>query len=403
MQKERKLVLTSKEVIEDFQEKEIACPFCKSQYIIKVGYYLSDRYGVKIQRLKCNECKKNFSGVPKIMEVEVQERYKPKETIPSQEWKQYTEAQRNEKAYLLNILFELFENVKIIYNPNKKGRKFYKIQDVIYSLILKTYTKLSSRRLNSDLQLLKEKGFIEKIPDHTTLSKYLGKEELTHILEALIKISSRPIKDIDSLAIDSSGFSTSQFGRWFDFKWGQEKSCRTWIKGHISADTFTNIIVSATITRGNFADSPQLKPLLKNLEGKNIKEVCADKAYSSRENLQLITNLGAVPYIPFKSNVTGKQYGSSIWRKTFFYFKDNSEDFYKHYHKRSNVETCFHMIKQKFGKELTTKSFESQKNELLLKILCHNICCLIQEYFTRNIELHYSTQTEKIKIFVNPC
>jgi transposase len=398
MQKERKLVLTPKEVIEDFEEKQIECPFCKSQYIIKVGYYLSDRYGVKIQRLKCNDCKKNFSGIPKIMELKVEEKYKPKETIPTQEWKQYTEAQRNEKIYLLNILFELFENIKIIYNPTKKGRKFYKIQDLINSLVLKTYTKLSSRRLNSDLQQLKEKGFIEKIPDYTTLSKYLKKEELTQILEALIKISSRPIQNVESLALDSSGFSTSQFSRWFDFKWGEEKTCKTWIKAHISTDTVTNIILSTTITKGNYADSPQLKPLLANIEHKNIKEVSADKAYSSRENLQLIVNLGATPYIPFKSNVTGKQSGSSIWKKTFNYFKNNPQEFYSHYHKRSNVETCFHMIKQKFGKELTTKSFDSQKNELLLKILCHNICCLIQEYFTRNIELHYSTETEKIPI-----
>jgi len=83
-------------------------------------------------------------------DLEDQERYKPKETIPSQEWKQYTEAQRNEKTYLLNILFELFENIKIIYNPNKKGRKFYKIQDVICSLILKTYTKLKKYQYLED-------------------------------------------------------------------------------------------------------------------------------------------------------------------------------------------------------------------------------------------------------------
>jgi transposase len=132
-----------------------------------------------------------------------------------------------------------------------------------------------------------------------------------------------------------------------------------------------------------------------------VKEVSADRAYSSRNNLEIIANIGAVPYIPFKSNVTGKHRGVNIWSKSYYYFKYCPQKFFEHYHKRSNVETCFHMIKQKFGKDLATKSFESQKNEILLKILCHNICCLIQEYYLMNIESYYATEEQKIPILIN--
>ena len=51
----------------------------------------------------------------------------------------------------------------------------------------------------------------------------------------------------------------------------------------------------------------------------------------------------------------------------------------EHYHKRSNVETCFHMIKSKFGDSLKSKDKIAQTNEILAKVLCHNICVVIQE------------------------
>ena len=38
-----------------------------------------------------------------------------------------------------------------------------------------------------------------------------------------------------------------------------------------------------------------------------VKEVSGDKAYSSRANLELINDVGAVPYIPFKKGTTGER------------------------------------------------------------------------------------------------
>jgi hypothetical protein len=43
-------------------------------------------------------------------------------------------------------------------------------------------------------------------------------------------------------AIDSSGFSASRFERWFDHKWGDVRSIRTWVKAHIMCGVTTNVI-----------------------------------------------------------------------------------------------------------------------------------------------------------------
>ena len=64
----------------------------------------------------------------------------------------------------------------------------------------------------------------------------------------------------------------------------------------------------------------------------------------------------------------------------------NQERFRQNYHKRSNVESTLHMIKSKFGNTLRSKTRTAQINEALCKILCHNICCLIQSMYELNLK-----------------
>ncbi len=58
----------------------------------------------------------------------------------------------------------------------------------------------------------------------------------------------------------------------------------------------------------------------------------------------------------------------------------------QHYHKRSNIETAYSTIKGKFGSHLLSKSDTGQINEALCKVLCHNVCVLIQEIHELGIE-----------------
>jgi len=106
-----------------------------------------------------------------------------------------------------------------------------------------------------------------------------------------------------------------------------------------------------------------------------------DKGYSSRNNMEVASKLGAIPYIVFKKNASKKPRGSFAWCRMKKYFDERNEDFMEHYHKRSNAETVFHMIKRKFGAHLNSKSEMGQINEVFCKALSHNICVLIQEMF----------------------
>ncbi len=67
-----------------------------------------------------------------------------------------------------------------------------------------------------------------------------------------------------------------------------------------------------------------------------------------------------------------------------FWFK--RDEFLRHYHRRSNVESTFSAIKRKFGPALRSKHFSSQVNELLAKVLAHNIVVLIHEMYALGID-----------------
>jgi transposase len=147
----------------------------------------------------------------------------------------------------------------------------------------------------------------------------------------------------------------------------------------------TNIVTAVEIRDKDAQDSPLLPDLVKTTAANfDMQEVSADKGFASINNTNVCAAHGAVPYIAFKSIHTGA--GGGLWQKMFHYFLFKREEFMGHYHKRSNVESTFSMIKAKFRDHVRSKSDVAMVNEVLCKILCHNICCLIQEMYELGIE-----------------
>lgn len=151
-----------------------------------------------------------------------------------------------------------------------------------------------------------------------------------------------------------------------------------------------SVVKSGLLRMGNEHDTKFLPELVvQTAKNFTIKELSGDKAYSSRANLELINEIGAVPYIPLKKGTTGKAKNAPMWKKMYHYFEFKNEEFLEHYHKRSNAETTFHMIKSKFGDSVRSKTEVAQVNEVLLKVLCHNICVVIHEMFELGIKPNF--------------
>lgn len=145
------------------------------------------------------------------------------------------------------------------------------------------------------------------------------------------------------------------------------------------------------MTDHHAGDSPQINPLVEaTSQNFPIQSVLVDKAYSSEKNTHLVLLKGGQPYIAFRSNATASDKRSgSVWKRLFLEYQHNQEWFMRHYHRRSNVETTFSMIKAKFGERLRSKTRTAQVNELLCKVLCHNLCCVIQSTYELGIEADF--------------
>jgi transposase len=305
-----------------------------------------------------------------------------------QEWPAYNKAQTNEKSHFLAFLYELCSGIE---EPVQTfGRPRLPLADIIFAATFKTYSTVSGRRLMSDLRDAKAKGYLSKMPSYNSLFDYLNMGSLTPYLKQLITESSLPLKSIETdFAVDSSGFSTTSYVRWFDVKYGKDEDWHDWIKMHLMCGTTTHIVTSVELSRARSHDSPYFKPLVDATarSGFNMQEISADKGYTSAANLRTTSDHGATPYIPFKTNVTANtNKGNELWEKLFHYYNFQREEFLAHYHKRSNVETVFSMIKAKFGERLRSKTETAQINEALCKVLCHNLCVVIQSMYELGVD-----------------
>jgi transposase len=299
-----------------------------------------------------------------------------------QNWPVYNEAQQSEKKRFLALLFDLTRGIEEPHRDKSKiGRKPMPMRDMVFASAFKVYSTVSSRRFACDLADAHEKGYLSKLMNSISISAYLESAEMTPILQTMIIQSSLPLRAIETtFAPDSSGFSCSRFVRWFDEKYGVTRSGHDWVKAHVMCGTRTHIVTAVEILNRDAADSPQFKPLV-DTTAKNftIKEVPADKAYLSHENLELIHKLGGTAYVPFKSNSVQGEAGR-LWEKMFLYYQFNREDFLKHYHQRSNAESVFSMVKAKFRDNVRSRMDVAMKNEVLCKFLCHNICVVIMSH-----------------------
>lgn len=321
--------------------------------------------------------------------VQVRKTYK-------QEWTAYNAAQVNEKDQFQSLLRELCKGVGV---PSQTiGRKRLPFEEMIFATTFKVYSTVSQRRFMSDLRDAHAKGYISKVPHFNSISNYLENEALTPYLEMLIEESSLPLTAIESdFAVDSSGFSTCRFFQWVDAKYTnpQLMTKRDWVKVHLMCGVKTNIVTAVQISDRFAGDSPFFKQLVDATATNFVmQEVSADKAYLSVDNLQTVVDHAAMPYIPFKANSVATRHKNSLWKTMYHYFSFNQARFLQQYHKRSNVETTFSMIKAKFGDSLRSKTKTAQINEALCKVLCHNLCCLIQSMFELNIKPEFWKEAE---------
>jgi len=259
-----------------------------------------------------------------------------KKTTYKQQWPAYNAAQQAEKRRLQVLLADLCRTLPEPDRKGIRGQRPHLVKDSIFAMAFKVYCRLSSRRFGTDLLEAHERGHISNPIPGTKVTVFFENPAFTPILKELVAKSAAPLATVETeFAVDSSGFGTCKFERWFDHKYGVTRTRSIWVKAHIACGVKTNCITAVRIIEKDTADCPQLKPLMETTrQSFTVNEVSADTAYASNENFQTVADMGGTAYMTFKSNTTGAKGG--LFEKMFHFFQFQRDEYLAHYHKRSN-------------------------------------------------------------------
>ena len=360
--------------------------FCPSQSK-NAGGYLVNMFELKCscpdheeRMVKC----KHMWAVELSWTVTVEERADGSRTVTEtatvrktygQDWTHYNAAQCAEKETVQTLLRSLCDGIVTPPHPGR-GPKPIPLSDAVYGMVMKSWTGLSARRVTGDVRACVDAGHMTKAPHFNSILNYFEKPEMTPLLAALIQDCATPL----------TSFGTVQYHRWYDQKYGREMKRATWLKAHAIVGVTSNVIAAVHVTDSDANDSPELPALVESVaaNGFDMRAVSADKAYLSHANLAKIESVGAVPYIPFKSN-SGST-GSEAWRRMWGLFMYRQAEFSAEYQKRSLSESAFSSIKRKFGPSVRSRGFVAQVNEILCKVLAYDLSCLVHAMHQLGVE-----------------
>jgi transposase len=304
-----------------------------------------------------------------------------RKTYAQEDWSTYNASQVHERDYVERLLRDLCAGLEPPPRKPGPGRKRRPIGDATFAAVMKVFTTMSGRRAQSDLRSCVARGHLGSAGHFNSISNFLASPDSTPLIESLIEQSAVPLRLIEEgqFAIDSTGMSTVTYDRWFDQKHGALQAKHHWVKLHVMVGTATHVIASARVSPEG--DAPQLPLLLERTKRRfDVREVSADKAYSSVANHEVLDKLGVDAYIPFKVNAVINP-KAAAWSRHLCAFVFNQEKFLSHYHRRSNAETVFSMVKRKFGGAVASRLPTAQVNEVLCKCLAHNLCCVAKAIF----------------------
>lgn len=301
--------------------------------------------------------------------------------------RRYNAAQVNEKQAFMAMLHELGQTVPV--PVQEKGRSRKPIGDVIFALVYKTYSGLSSRRFMCDMKDVCDRGLVESPLHYNSVTGYMSDPEMSPLLRSLIEGVAASFAHLETnFAVDSTGFRIPRIYQWYDAKHGRRQR-REWLKCHAIIGVKSHIITSVEITKRDVMDHKCVPELTRNTKGRfQVQSVAADSAYSTVLTREHLENIGTFGAIPFKKNSNPFHHArESTWSRMYHLFALNGPDWQEKVNQQSQAESTFSMIKRKFGEKVFSKTETGQINEILCKVLCHNLTVVIYWLYQFGVEI----------------
>jgi len=245
---------------------------------------------------------------------------------------------------------------------------------VVYHLPLRATQGL----LHCVLQLL---GVNLGVPHYSTLCRRRP------TLEVSLPYQSKP--QALHLVVDSTGLKVYGEGEWKVRQHGWSKH-RTWRKVHLGVDEASGELLAVVVSTPLIHDKDALTDLLEQVDQMNValEQVSGDGGYDFMTCHRDINQRGARATIPPRRNACpcprgetpqrdailrriGELTGHSKSQKRQEWARQRWKE-ESGYHRRSLAETAVFRLKHIFGEKLSSRGFDAQANEVLLRCAALN-------------------------------
>lgn len=286
-------------------------------------------------------------------------------------WHEYNEMLVNRGRLMVWVDEETKDNWINVDLSGKRGApKQYSDTAITTCLTFKALFHLSLRTTEGFVASVFELMKLDlPVPDFSTLS----------IRAADLPVDIRTKSDLATqdetinIVVDSSGAKVYGEGEWKVKKHGWCKH-RTWRKFHLGIDPKTKRIKAADMTGNDTGDCEMLETLLTQVINP-IDQVFADGAYDKRVCYDVLNELSIAAVIPPQKNARIWQHGNSKAERlardeNLRRIREIGRTAWKEetsYHQRSIAENGMFRFKTIFGERLSSRSYDNQRTEVLLK------------------------------------
>jgi len=284
---------------------------------------------------------------------------------------------KNKYKKVADFVYKLCEISGLMLYSNKFSNKIFTQFQHLFLLVYKQFRKFTYEDLMNDLESNSEfKAYlgIKKLPHYTTLIKFaqrLSDEVLDKLQIAFQKLLPKPTK----VAIDATGISLDNASLHYCKRIGLPIKKRPFMKATFAVDIENFTILFSKLRKKSRHDVIDARPLINKLSKYYSPEIFyADRGYDDNKIFKLVfEKLKAYPLILQRRLDVPKHRRTGTYRKLTYDVFDYGE-----YLQRNKIETLNAMFKRRFGASTKSKTWKTQKSEIMLRVVAFNIDRLIR-------------------------
>ena len=314
---------------------------------------------------------------------------RPRRPIP---WRLYTRAQTRELPEILDLIRDLVdlystEHPEPIASSPRGGRPATPLADRVKGLLAQSYLGLPNRPTEGEVAALRVALGVRSLYGYKTIERSYGDRRVVAALYAVLEITNRPVKGIETgFTVDGTGSPVTVGQHYRSARARQEaaereagllpQGERPWVYNVGMVGLRYGLIagwVSWTDRKvGEISQFPEVARQTRELHP-GWSRFVGDGAYSARWVVGWLDGMGVRAWILPRRNVTMKSLGEPAWPRSLLGLVRDPQAWLEEYHQRSRSEATWWSIEARNPGKIRKRIAERRETEALLRAVVRNL------------------------------